>query len=168
MLSANFCTSRFPENPIESSCKLGFIFNRQEPKLNALDSFQCNCGPSVTISIAIRPVVLAVKRAGRRTRLSCYLFTFRTLGKEGIINANMAKFIIFDCCTAVNIKIIVFWHVSPCCRGGRYQRFGGMCCLHLECRRSDFNPEDEGSTFLRNFDTYLPGYVASLPRRLQY
>jgi hypothetical protein len=30
------------------------------------------------------------------------------------------------------LSMLVFWVVTPCVLVGRYQRFGGTCCLHLQ------------------------------------
>jgi hypothetical protein len=43
---------------------------------------------------------------------------------------------------AVNVKIIVFWHVTPRSLVHCYQRFGGTC-FYLQGKR-----ENEGSSFL--------------------
>jgi hypothetical protein len=32
----------------------------------------------------------------------------------------------------MRLKIVVFWDVTPCTLVNRYQRFGGICCLHLQ------------------------------------
>jgi hypothetical protein len=45
---------------------------------------------------------------------------------------------------------------------GRYFRFGGTYCLHLQ---GIFGPEDGGSIFLRNAGTYLQAHTALQPRR---
>jgi len=36
----------------------------------------------------------------------------------------------------VQIKITVFWKVMPWNLADRYQRLGGVCCLHLQGRRA--------------------------------
>jgi hypothetical protein len=41
--------------------------------------------------------------------------------------------------------------VSSCLLVGRYQRFGGTYCLHLQ----HLSPEDGGSMFFRNVGIYL-------------
>jgi hypothetical protein len=32
----------------------------------------------------------------------------------------------------ITMKIVVFWVVEPCNVVAEYQRFGGLCCLHLQ------------------------------------
>jgi hypothetical protein len=31
---------------------------------------------------------------------------------------------------AVNIEVVVFWFMTPCCDVVGYQHLGGPCCLH--------------------------------------
>jgi hypothetical protein len=38
----------------------------------------------------------------------------------------------FEVLTAVKMLMLVFWIVTPCGLVGRYQRFGGTYCLHLQ------------------------------------
>jgi hypothetical protein len=38
----------------------------------------------------------------------------------------------FDVLTAMKMSISVFWAVTPCGLVGRYQRFGGIYCLHVQ------------------------------------
>jgi hypothetical protein len=38
----------------------------------------------------------------------------------------------FEVLTAVKISTLVFWVVTPCGLVGRYQRFGGTHCHHLQ------------------------------------
>jgi ABC-type multidrug transport system fused ATPase/permease subunit len=38
--------------------------------------------------------------------------------------------VVFEVLSAVNIKITVFWDVTPCNLANRYQYFGGTCCFH--------------------------------------
>jgi hypothetical protein len=62
----------------------------------------------------------------------------------------------------MNILIIIFWVVTPCCFAGGYQCFRGTYGLHIH-----FNPEDGGDMLLRNTSNYLQYYTASKPRRRQ-
>jgi hypothetical protein len=41
-------------------------------------------------------------------------------------------FIIFEVLTAVKTSMLVFWLVTPNRLAGKYQRFGGIYCLHLQ------------------------------------
>jgi hypothetical protein len=38
----------------------------------------------------------------------------------------------FEVLTVVKMTMLFFWVVTPCRLVGRYQRFGGTCCLHLQ------------------------------------
>jgi hypothetical protein len=38
----------------------------------------------------------------------------------------------FEVFTAMKMPMLIFWVVTPCELVGRYQRFGGTYCLHLE------------------------------------
>jgi hypothetical protein len=38
----------------------------------------------------------------------------------------------FEVFTAVKISMLVFWVVTPCGFVGRYKRFGGIYCIHLQ------------------------------------
>jgi hypothetical protein len=39
---------------------------------------------------------------------------------------------IFEVFTAVKIQVEVFWTMAPCSDMARYQRFRGICCIHLQ------------------------------------
>jgi hypothetical protein len=38
----------------------------------------------------------------------------------------------FEVPAAMDKKIMVYWYTTPCSLIDRYQRFGGICCLHLQ------------------------------------
>jgi hypothetical protein len=59
--------------------------------------------------------------------------------------------------------MLIFWVVKPCGLVGRYQRFGGTYCLHLQ-RWNHFSPKDRDSMFLRNVGIYLQALTALQPR----
>jgi hypothetical protein len=44
--------------------------------------------------------------------------------------------VILEVFSAKSIQIVVVWPVIPYSLGGGYQRFGGTCCLHLQCRNN--------------------------------
>jgi hypothetical protein len=50
--------------------------------------------------------------------------------------------------TAVVMKSIIFWDITPCSPLSVNRRFGGTYRLHLQGRKS--KPEDGGDMFLRN------------------
>jgi hypothetical protein len=52
------------------------------------------------------------------------------------------------------MSMLVFWVAKPCALIGRYPRFGGTYCLHLQ-----------GWSFLKNIDIYLQVHTALQPRR---
>jgi hypothetical protein len=58
---------------------------------------------------------------------------------------------------AMKIQFEVFWVVTPSRVAVGYQRFGGICCLHLR----GGVPEVEGSTDLRNVGIVPQHYTAS-------
>jgi hypothetical protein len=45
----------------------------------------------------------------------------------------------FGVSIAVSIKVGVVWDVTPCYCGRTYQRFEGICYLHLQGRHKVFN-----------------------------
>jgi hypothetical protein len=47
----------------------------------------------------------------------------------------------FEVLTAVKTSMLVFWVVTPCRPVGRYQRFGGTYCLHLQRPTSTFQTD---------------------------
>jgi hypothetical protein len=49
------------------------------------------------------------------------------------------------------IKIAVFWDMTPCSLVGRYEHFGGTCCLHLY-------PDGEGGDL---FEMFVPVYLTT-------
>jgi hypothetical protein len=61
---------------------------------------------------------------------------------------------------------MVLWDELPCRQIDRYTYFGGICCLHLQGRKSLFCSEYEGNWFLTNVGTYVMNYIMSHPRRL--
>jgi hypothetical protein len=64
----------------------------------------------------------------------------------------------FQVLTVVNVKIVDFWIVAPCCLVEVYRRFRGACCLrHL----GDDRP---ASKHLWNVGKILPEYTAQQPR----
>jgi hypothetical protein len=64
----------------------------------------------------------------------------------------------YEVLTAVKMAMLVFWVVTSCGLGNRYQRFGETYCLH-------FSPEDGDSMFLRNVVIYLHFHTALQTRR---
>jgi hypothetical protein len=89
------------------------------------------------------------------------------------------------------VKNIIFWGVVPRSLVEIYRNFGGTVCLHIHHREVSqasiqqyliffglltacflldvfFDPDDGGSTFIRNADKLLPDYTASHPRRSYY
>jgi hypothetical protein len=48
---------------------------------------------------------------------------------NGIRDLKLAGNAVFEVFTAVKVQVTALWVVTPC---GRYQRFGGLCCLHLQ------------------------------------
>jgi hypothetical protein len=57
----------------------------------------------------------------------------------------------FEVFTAVVMKSIIFWDMTP--------------CSPLSCCTYFFNPEDGGDKFLRNVGRNSTNYMASYPRR---
>jgi hypothetical protein len=55
--------------------------------------------------------------------VSNLIFTFKTVKYSRMR---------FEVLTAVKMSILVFWVVTQCGLVGRYQRFGGTYCLHLQ------------------------------------
>jgi hypothetical protein len=53
----------------------------------------------------------------------------------------------FEVLRAVQMSVLVLWVVTPCGLVGRYQRFGGTFCFHLQ----DLSPEDGSGMFIRNY-----------------
>jgi hypothetical protein len=84
------------------------------------------------------------------------------------------SFVGFEVSTAVVIKGIIFWDMTPCSPLSYNQRFGGTYRLHLQDRRNRFSktskqaggkPEDGDDMFLRNVGCNSTDYTASYPRR---
>jgi hypothetical protein len=86
----------------------------------------------------------------------------------------------FEVSTAVVMKSIIFWDMTPCSLLRCNRRFGGTYRLHLQGRRSKyachllicwfllnyfFYPEDGGDIFLRNVGCNSTDYTALYPRR---
>jgi hypothetical protein len=80
----------------------------------------------------------------------------------------------FEVFTAVVLKSIFFWDMTPCSLQSCTRRFRGTYRLHLQGRRivqqtskqaTFFDPEDGGDTFLRNVGYNSADYTASYPRR---
>jgi hypothetical protein len=63
--------------------------------------------------------------------------------KSGLVNLTVVRFEVL----MASVKIMVLWDVTPCNLVGRYQYFGGMCCLHHHGTRV-FYPEDGGRKVL--------------------
>jgi hypothetical protein len=89
--------------------------------------------------------------------LSNYVFIlgpdFKTFGGQLSI---MIIFVGFEVFTAVVMKSIIFWDITPC------------TACHLLTRwfaELFFDPEDGGDTFLRNVACNSMDYTASYPRR---
>lgn len=55
------------------------------------------------------------------------------------------------------IHIVTLWGMLPYCVIGRFERFGGTYCHHLQGLMAG----DGGSTFLGNIGTHLPYYMVS-------
>jgi hypothetical protein len=92
----------------------------------------------------------------------------------------------FEVLTAVVVKNIIFWDVTPCSLLRCNRRFGETYRVHLQGRRKlyqhepastqmaskmfllkfFFDPEDGGDVFLRNVGCISTDYTASHPRRL--
>jgi hypothetical protein len=89
------------------------------------------------------------------------------------------KLVGFEVFTAVVLKSIFFWDMTPCTPLSGTRRFGGTYPLHLQGRRIVqqshllarcfaqlfYDPEDGGDTFLRNVGYHSTQYTASYPRR---
>jgi hypothetical protein len=90
----------------------------------------------------------------------------------------------FEVFTAVVMKSIIFWDVTPCSLLRCNRRFGETYRLYLQGRRKFqqepaskqvasilllaeifFDPEDGGDMFLRNVGSISTDYTASHPRR---
>jgi hypothetical protein len=70
----------------------------------------------------------------------------------------------FEVFAVVKIQVEVFWVVKPRSVVTGYQRFRGLCCLHLH----ELHPEDGGNKDLRNVGVLQQQhYTISLPRRPQ-
>jgi hypothetical protein len=54
---------------------------------------------------------------------------------EAILMGEGKQHLRFEVLTEVNDKFVVFSYVTPCTLLGKYQRFGGKCCLHLQRRK---------------------------------
>jgi hypothetical protein len=74
--------------------------------------------------------------------------------------------------TAVTIKSVVFWDVTPCSLIGVHRRYAVMYCLYIQGRRVSqenskkqvlvaFSPEEGCSPFLRIADNPQPDYTAA-------
>jgi hypothetical protein len=64
------------------------------------------------------------------------------------------KYVGFEVFTAVVLKSIFFWDMTPC------SALSGRCFAELF-----YDPEDGGDTFLRNVGYHSTHYTASYPRR---
>jgi hypothetical protein len=100
-------------------------------------------------------------------------------------------FVRFEIFTAVVMRSIIFWDMTPCSLLSCNRSFGGTYRLHLQGRRNNFSknqqaggkqnapstcllagccwnyffdPEDGGDMFLRNFGCNSTDYTASYPR----
>jgi hypothetical protein len=62
-----------------------------------------------------------------------------------------------------SISITEFGDAAPCSLIGKYQHFGGTCCLHLQGGRMNMYTDSGGSRFLPNVGTYLQNCTASHP-----
>jgi hypothetical protein len=76
----------------------------------------------------------------------------------------------FEVFTAVVMKSIFFWDMTPCSPLSCARRFGGTYRLHLQGRRNRFSkPASKqlagGDMFLRNVGWNSTDYMASYPRR---
>jgi hypothetical protein len=89
----------------------------------------------------------------------------------------------FEVFTAVVMKSIIFWDMTPCSPLSFNRRFGGTSRLHLQGRRNRFSKtskeagllagfaepfsstEDGDDIFLRNVGWNSTDYTASYPRR---
>jgi hypothetical protein len=78
----------------------------------------------------------------------------------------------FEVSTAVVMKSIIFWDMTPCSPFSCNRRFGGTFRLHLQGLRADWfllkyfsDSEDGGDMFLRNVGCNSTDYMASYPRR---
>jgi hypothetical protein len=93
---------------------------------------------------------------------------------------NMYMKVRFEVFTAVVLKSIIFWDMTPCSTLSFNRRFGGTYRLHLQGRRIVqaachllarwfaelfLDPEDGGDTFLRNVGYNSTDYTASYVRR---
>jgi hypothetical protein len=105
--------------------------------------------------------------------LSVYFCCFNKLNKSPSLHVG------FEVFTAVVMKSIIFWDVTPCSLLRCNRRFGGTYRIHLQGRRKFclppayllvlaeifFDPEDGGDMFLRNVCCISTHYTASHPRR---
>jgi hypothetical protein len=78
----------------------------------------------------------------------------------------------FEVFTAVVMKSIIFWDMTPCSPSSSNRRFGGTYRLHLAtcllagfCWTYFFDPEDGGDMFLRNVGWNSTDHTASYPSR---
>jgi hypothetical protein len=98
--------------------------------------------------------------------------TKRRLKNVFIDTAKLSAWVRFEIFTAVVMKSIIFWDVSPCSLLSLNRRFGGTyrlllatCLLSCSCWNYFFDPEDGGDMFLRNVGCNSTDYTASHPRR---
>lgn len=64
---------------------------------------------------------------------NCYDYTRQYKPTSSMKYAyNMPKNIVLK---AMTMKIIISWYVTPYIIVGSYQRFRGICCLHLQDRK---------------------------------
>jgi hypothetical protein len=78
----------------------------------------------------------------------------------------------FEIISALPKKVAVFWSMTPCRSGYRHKLFGEVCCIHQNSsQRRMFTlglPESNCSKPLQNVGTYMPIYVASYLRTLEF
>jgi hypothetical protein len=65
-------------------------------------------------------------------------YTFRS-PQISFLEKSIGKFVPFEVFTAVVMKSIVFWNMTPCSPLSVNRRFGGTYRLHLQGRRNKFS-----------------------------
>jgi hypothetical protein len=79
---------------------------------------------------------------------------------SGVLSQYYIRYVGFEVLTAVFMKSIIFWDITPCSLLKVIIRFGGTYHLHLQARFPTsfhsgillglFDPEDGGDMYLRN------------------
>jgi hypothetical protein len=84
-------------------------------------------------------------------------------------SVNILSWVGFEVFTAVVMKSVIFWDVTPCSLLSFNRRLGGTYRLHLLLAtwflNNFFDPADGGDMFLRNVGCNSADYTALYPRR---